>query len=342
MGKKRRQILASITMVHILLKYASGIGINLAEICEVMGLGPDILESPEAKISIEQYNDIWKQVALRAEDQNFGLHLGEASQGFLGGDILFTVMMNCPTVGLAIEKLALYHDLTTNVVQLCLNQQGDRAYLSWNPIYPDIALDRHHSEAVLSGLAFRLCGLTEGEMQFVQVRFSHARPQDTTEHQRIFRCPVVFGQPDNALVLERAYLSRPIFLANPAFLERLEQFAQERLDRLYASDTWANKVLRLIGEVLWRGEKPTLETVAYELAISRRHLQNKLKKEGTTYRALLDQLRKEIALKYLKKPDVMIYDVAFLLGFSEQSAFNRAFKRWMGASPKEYRDREYT
>jgi AraC-like DNA-binding protein len=220
-----------------------------------------------------------------------------------------------------------------------LKQQDDRAYLSWKPIYPDMPLDRHHSEAVLTLLSFTLRDLTRGQVRFIEVRFVHPRPEDTTEHQRIFDCPLAFEQPRNEIVIRREDLARPIFPTNPELLERLEQFAQELLDRLYAPDTWADRVTHLIGQTLWRGEKPTLDAVAYELAISPRHLQNKLKAEGTTYRRLRDRVRKEIAVDYLKRPDVAIYDIAFLLGFSEQSAFNHAFKRWTGDSPREYRNR---
>jgi AraC-like DNA-binding protein len=88
-----------------------------------------------------------------------------------------------------------------------------------------------------------------------------------------------------------------------------------------------------------QGEKPIADAVALDLAISTRHLQSKLKAEGTTYRHLLDQVRKELALDYLKRPEMTMFDIAFLLGFSEQSTFNHAFKRWTGSSPKEYQKR---
>jgi AraC-like DNA-binding protein len=132
-------------------------------------------------------------------------------------------------------------------------------------------------------------------------------------------------------------LDLPIFLANPELLERLEHFAQEMLDRLSPPESWSGRVTHLIGQALLRGDKPTLDAVAYELVISRRHLQNKLREEGTTYRVLLDELRKETSLKYLTRPEVPLFDIAFLLGFSEQSAFNHAFKRWTGTSPQQYR-----
>ena len=116
----------------------------------------------------------------------------------------------------------------------------------------------------------------------------------------------------------------------------MEQFAQKLLDRLYVSDVWSDKVVRLLGQLLVRGEDISIENVAKNLAMSVRNLQIKLKDEGASYRRLLDAVRKEIALSYLKENEVSVCDIAFLLGFSEQSAFNHAFKRWTGINPRQY------
>jgi AraC-like DNA-binding protein len=134
-------------------------------------------------------------------------------------------------------------------------------------------------------------------------------------------------------VFSRADLDLAIFLADLELLDKLEQLAQERLNQLYAPDTWADRVAQLIAQMLLQGEKPTIGAISRGLALSTRHLQNKLKREDVTYRMLLDQVRKEIALGYLEKGDVAICDLAFLLGFSEQSAFNHAFRRWTGSTP---------
>lgn len=274
---------ASIDLTRILLKYAWRIGIHLEEIYKTVGLDPSILENTEARISLEQFNAIWKEIALQAEDQNFGLHFGKTVYNFPRGHILFSVMMNCPTVGDAIDKFFRYHSLMADVIQPQMNQQDDCAYFTWETIYPDLKLHRHHSEAVLSMLISILRRLTENKINLVEVRFTHPQPKDITEHQRIFCAPLLFQQPKNELVIEQKHLSLPIFLANPELLEILEQFAQKLLDRLYSPDTWPNKVIRLIGKMLLRGEKPGIESIAHDLAISTRHLQNRLKEEGTTY-----------------------------------------------------------
>jgi hypothetical protein len=98
----------------------------------------------EARIPIERYNALWKTIAARAGDPDFGLHLGETAHGFLGRDILSTVMSNCSTMGDALEKFARYHDLATNAVQLHVTRRGAYAHPAWRPYTPDLVLDRHH------------------------------------------------------------------------------------------------------------------------------------------------------------------------------------------------------
>lgn len=309
--------------------YSLETGIHIDEIRKGLNVG-------ESRISIEQLNSIWDQISFQANDSDFGLHFGEESQGFPGGNILLAVMMNCATLGNAMEKLARYHGLTTDFIRLQSKRQGDYVHFSLTLAYPEIPLARHYSEAILCGLARMLQLLSGGRVHIAQVSFDHARPNNITEHQRIFGCPLLFEQPVNSLAIRYEDLSIPIFLANQELLTRLEQFAEELLDRLDSSSPWAERVTYLINKVLQCGEKPTLNTIARQLAVSTRYLQNKLKEEETTYQEILDQLRKEAALSYLKKPDITFYDIAFLLGFSDQSAFNHAFKRWTGTSPREF------
>ena len=95
--------------------------------------------------------------------------------------------------------------------------------------------------------------------------------------------------------------------------------------------------MKLLSNTIMTGGNVEIENVAKQLGVSGRSLQSKLKDEDATFRSCLASVRKEIALDYLQRPDVSICDVAFLLGYSEQSAFNHAFKRWTGSTPKVYR-----
>ena len=140
-------------------------------------------------------------------------------------------------------------------------------------------------------------------------------------------------------MISREVLSEAIFLSNPDLLSSYEQVADRLLERLSSLKIWTNKVLTLLSRDLLNGERPDIESIARGLAAGTRKLQYQLKAEGTTYQALFDHVRKEIALEYINKSDVTLYDIAFLLGFSEQSSFNHAFKKWTGSKPTEHRKR---
>ena len=138
-------------------------------------------------------------------------------------------------------------------------------------------------------------------------------------------------------MLEKNTLNLPVFLADPKLLETIENLAKSLLDRLYPTNIWTDKVISLITKLLAGGEKTEIKTIAVNLEVSARNLQNRLKEEKTSYQIILDQVRKEVALNYLSQKKVTICDIALLLGFSEQSAFNHAFKRWSGLTPGQYR-----
>jgi AraC-like DNA-binding protein len=333
----RRPVTASMDLVNILLQYASGLGLSLASLEAATGLVLDDLENPDTRVPIEQLNTIWHELVERSGARDFGLHLGEMADSLSTRGILFSVMSNCATVGKALEKLVHYHSLATDFVRLHLSQQGETVCCVWEPIDAAIQLDRHYTETVFCSLVFPLRRLTQSTLQPVAIHFTHPCPQDITEHQRLFGCSLVFGAPLNKLILLREDLEQPILLANAQLLNRLEQFAQETLARIYPPNTWAERVIHLINKRLACGEKPTLDSAAKELAISPRQLQNKLREEEVTYQSLLDTVRKEMALKYLGEPQITVCDIAFLLGFSEQSAFNHAFRRWTGDVPGNYR-----
>ncbi len=338
-GKTRTDVTASSDLAVILLRYASGIGLEIEGVCREVGLDWSNLADQGARISADTFNALWEEVVLRSGDRDFGLHFGEAGHAFFGGHILFSVMMNCPTVGDALEKFFRYHSLMADLHEMRITREGTYATLHLETLRPGVKLHRHHSEAVLGIVVTALRLLSENRIDPVEVRFAHPEPAEVTEHERVFRSPLLFRQPGNQMIIREKDLVLPIFLASPDLLETLERFADERVQDLYGSDTWADRVTRSIGQMLSRGERPGIESAAQELAISTRQLQSRLKAEGVTYQRLLDRSREETALRYLLKPDATICDIAFLLGFSEQSAFNHAFKKWTGTTPGEYRRR---
>jgi AraC-like DNA-binding protein len=137
--------------------------------------------------------------------------------------------------------------------------------------------------------------------------------------------------------MDKECLALPIFLSDSTVLTDLEQLADKRMKELFPEKTFSREVGRTIGKELMGGREINLDIVAKNLAMSPRNLQLKLKEEGATYQEILDDLRKKVALDNLKEQGASIGDLAFLLGYSDQSAFNHAFKRWTGKTPRQFR-----
>ena len=171
-----------------------------------------------------------------------------------------------------------------------------------------------------------------------EVRFVHHRPATTAEHERFFRAPVRFATGENALILADSTLCLPCVAADPALASLLDRYAHEHMPTDASRETISDRVRSLLVASLRDGE-PSASAVAARMKMSVRTLNRSLAADGTTYRRLLDQLRRDIASRSLADPHSSIAEVAFLLGFAESSAFYRAFRRWTGQTPAEYRAR---
>jgi AraC-like DNA-binding protein len=169
-----------------------------------------------------------------------------------------------------------------------------------------------------------------------EVHFEHAEPEDTSEHARIFRAAVHFGCPLTRLVFDASLLELPVVGADPQLGSLLERQAEELLAGSRRDGAFAGRVRQLIKEGLPGGEA-RVDAACRRLGVSPRTLQRKLREEGTSFQALLEESQRALAEFYLREPGVAICEVSYLTGFSQPSAFHRAFRRWTGLTPKEFR-----
>jgi AraC-like DNA-binding protein len=323
----------SLDVPRLLLKYAADQGIETSNVYELAGLSATHPQQSGGRMSFARFADLWEAVVQRSADPYFGLHFGEKVLGFAGGHILLAVMMNCGTLGEALERFCRYHHLLADFTRPSLVDDGDQLIFTWKQ---EAVIGQNYEDTILSMLSAVLKRLTDNRLQPVEVCFAHQAPVETTEYERIFGIRPRFDQPTNRLALERGTHATPIFLANPALLMTLEQYAQQLLGHHTPSDSWRNHTSTMIRQFLLRGEKPRLRDVAHALAISPRQLQNKLQAEGDSYQGVLDSVRKQMAIDCLNRGDMTVCEIAFLVGFSEQSGFNHSFKRWVGMTPGEY------
>jgi AraC-like DNA-binding protein len=193
-------------------------------------------------------------------------------------------------------------------------------------------------ELTESTFARMICGPRRfGVTQLAKaVHVTHPAPPYRAEYERVMGAPVTFGAGWNAVQLDESWLTHRIAVQPRYAFGILSEHADALLARLEASKTVRGRIEALLLPILHTGEVG-MESIAAKMGVSRQTLFRQLKAEDATFEAVLDDLRRQMALRYLSAQKVSVNETAYLVGFSEPAAFSRAFKRWTGKSPREVR-----
>lgn len=327
---------ASADLVRILLRHGARMGLSTEDLLRAADLDPAALDAPGARVPLPRFSALWNAVALRAGDPDFGLRFGAAMVGSASGHLLLAILRNCPTVAEAVDRLFRYHSLMADIERPSLIRAGSTACLVWAPP-AGAPSHRHEIEAVLASFAGALRQVTEDRFVPREVRLRRPSQNASSEPARIFGAPVIFGSPADEIAFDADLLQLPIPVASRELLRELEGIGRRLLSKEERPAIWAERCASVIRELLMAGGRTGVHEVASRLSMGGRTLQTKLRGEGTTLRAVLDEVRRDLAAALLGRPDLALFDVAFALGFSEQSGFNHAFKRWTGLTPSEFR-----
>jgi len=302
-------------------------------------LSPEALSQRDQRIAASAYLTLLGEGVRLTGDPNLGLHLGESVRpGYYG--VLGYLIMSCATLADALHRQARYASLVGNLGLVVLDDEparpGSEPLIahSWQPLLAQ--QQRQLSEETLAGWVSFGRWISGLDIAPTEVRFQHPAPADTSEHARIFRCPVLFEQPDNALIFPKRLLAAPLNQADAQVRGMLDAYA----DRLLAELNQGNSVLDRARLELARQlpeQGPDLEAIAAALALSPRTLQRRLREGGLSFSQLVDETRQQLVLHYLRDPALELAEIAFLVGFSESGSLARAFRRWTGTSPGEYR-----
>ena len=234
-----------------------------------------------------------------------------------------------------IQLLGRYLPLVNDALSFSLRVEGDNAQvqLDSSVVLPRAAAD-------FQSAAFYVATLQRGEHMVdpnYEAWFTHPAPDDVSEYQRTFAPGRVrFEAPWNGFVFDARRLEQTLTSADPMLHDVLRKYADVLLADLPRAESHTERVRNLITEHLASGE-PGAERIARTLHMSRRTLARKLEQEGTSFKALLEDTRRSLALRYVGSYDLGLTEIAFLLGFSQAAPFHRAFKRWTGLTPLEYR-----
>jgi AraC-like DNA-binding protein len=318
---------------------ALALGAEPAGLLAAAGLTPELLADAEGTLPLEVFLTLFDEAARRSGDDAFGLHVAELSRRQPDNPLALAVHSSA-TLGEAYRRAARYVHLINDTLEIRLEieaegeGEGDRCRLSHHQHAP-IGRVRHGVE--LSLAMFFLVGKQTAGPGFgvERVSFRHARPASDAEHVRLFEAPVDFAQPHDALHFPASHLDLPLVSASPRAVRHLDRLLDELLASRPERSGLAEQVRAALAADLRSG--PSLDDVAARLGTTPRSLQRRLRAEGSSFLDLLDELRRELSQRYLAEAELSLAEVAFALGFAEQSAFQRAFRRWMGTTPAEWR-----
>ena len=340
-GSPLRETSVAATVVADMLQYLEQHGVSAAAAARDCGIDLQFPAGPDDRVPGGQVERLWRLVVERTGDPLVGLHMAEAySPGAL--DILGYVVLSCRTVGDVLDRLSRYARLLNDGLRIDVERSGGVAFCRCTFVASmDNYLVRSPDQAVdttWAGLARELRRLAATPLAPTEVWFRHRAPAatDAGEYVRVLGAPVRFGASEDRFVVPIEHLDARVRSANPSLLRAFERHADAALSGLDQRGSKSRQVAQVLAARL-RGAVPPLGEIARELAMSDRNLQRALRNDGTSFQALLDQVRRDLAIRHLADPATSAGQVGFLLGFSEPSAFHRAFRRWTGQAPSAYR-----
>lgn len=327
----------SVAAMTGLLETIAAAGGNRDQILRVLGLERSAFGNSDGFIASSIFARILEEAARATADECFGLHFGEHFNPKDIGAIAY-VVLNSPTVAAGIQNAERYLHLHNEAAKLSFSIEGEQAYLRfW---LADLAIEstRQHNEYSMAVVCNMLRIIAGSHWAPREVQFAHEAPTRTSEHLRVFVAPVLFGCASNALVMDREFVERQVPAADPRLYRILKQQAERVLREMPRESDLLAAVRRAIAESMREGDLK-LARVIKKISMSPRTLERRLKEDGVVFKKLVDDTRRRFALNYLTDRKRTLTEIAFLLGYSEVSAFNRAFKRWTGSTPLDHRRR---
>jgi AraC-like DNA-binding protein len=306
---------------------------------QTTGISPAEYADPDTRVTHREGVEWAKTLVRSTGDPTIGLRAGSMVQPG-DFDTLERAVVTCSTLREASAVYARYVHLMNEAIAIDLRETPEFGVIEYRVtdgvVYPPFVTDFFTSLLVAFGR------LQTGRNDLCsEVRFTHRPTTYVDAYKRFFRSHIVFDAPVNAILGPRGSSDVPMRWANPQTRQAFELRARDLLARLERSNTVAAKVRDLVLSGIhhdpWHLD---MDAVARKLAISVATLRRRLTEEGASYSGIVDEARRELAIGYLGVRGRSVGEVAFLLGFADVASFHRAFKRWTGTSPTDFRARE--
>lgn len=321
-----------------LLAYAAQRGIEPERICRLAHIDPSWpAAANKAPLTEKQLNDCWTALLQVSNDPLFGLHFGESLQLSALG-IVGELIKSSATIGDAVTVAAELGELVTGWFRFAITKEAGSFTIHIIAAKEDWATSiaaTQTLDALMVLVIHELDGLLLRKIKPLQVYYAQPVSQ-AAEYERVFRCMPHIGENGNAISFDVKYWNDAIITANYELQEFLQQKMRALMETVNNSEKFSDKINRFLIGNAYMGIL-TLEETAANFNISPRTLQRRLRDEQVSFQQLAEHARQYLAVQALKQGVYAVKEIAYMLGYNELSAFSRAFKRWTGTSPNNFR-----
>jgi AraC-like DNA-binding protein len=330
--KSTNQLSISVYFVKAMLRHAVAKGLDPAALLRDNRVSSRLLEEEDARISVERFADL--QVAIMVAMNDEALGYGPHPLPIGSWSMMCHAVIGCDTLGKALARYCRFFGLfqAEHAPQLIVEE--DFAHVRM--VHVDTNTELYLGELTLFNCHRFLSWLAAEHLPAQAFNFRHTQPDHSGEYRPMFLAnPVHFEREHTEMVLNRALLDKPVIQTEETLARFLRHPALAMLAQQYDQASWTAKVKEILKRDLT--DIAELDSAAFALDIHSQTLRRRLNKEGTSFSEIKSQLRRDIALYYLGKRGLSIEEIAHRSGFSESSAFIRAFKGWTGVTPYTYR-----
>jgi AraC-like DNA-binding protein len=286
---------------------------------------------------VDHITRLWRSAAALTQDPGFGLKAG-ATVSPASFNVLGYILQSAPTLRAAMEVVQKFQRLISDAARFQMVQGPAASWVVYHPHQGNLPFSPYQQEAVVSAAITFSRWVTSTNANPRRVQFSHAAVGPLETYRAVFGCPVEFEQAFSGLLLDNDLLDKPLPQADAHLTAMHREYAANQLEALSHAGDFSEQVRNWIVANMSHGV-PARSDAAKQFSLSNRVFARRLQEQGVNYSNLIDSVRQEAARLAVADTGQAFVDIASRLGFSEASAFSRAFKRWTGHSPSEWRHR---
>lgn len=327
------------TVIRTIFQTATSIGTALDTLCQLSGISPEEIDDSENMVEWEKAALVWVPLLKLSGDPLIGLHVGMGTDKLLHGMVGFLIQ-SCKDVDQSIRMLCRYGHMASPMVEYRYTI-NDVAILEieqnkmWLMKHPEPA--RHANDFLFAAVINTCCALSGKRIIPLRIELAY-QMREISEYRKFFGCEVLFNKEANRIILSRETIATPLLTSDQSMFQLFNTIMADKQALLAADSTAEN--LKQVLFMQFKGRIPTIEEAAIALNTTPRHLQRRLQLEQTTFRSIAGGVRKEIAFQLMQNPSIKLSDVADILGYSDLTAFRKAFKSWTNVTPGTVRKRQ--